>query len=465
MMRERMKRFKKLSVAAAVCVAALAMSATTAMAKWNTDGTGNADSVANDGGIVIGKSLKTPVNWDPTTLNVEFTISDWKFAKVGEDYADADGITFTGNPVALNKDKFTDKKKDAKEQVKYWGAESGDLLQYISYDRKTGLDALAAFAKAQGSTGSVKFTVTETKFEYTDDPADTTSTITSVSSKASYDLVFYIDYVVVDGTPQYKVTSITDTKTKKDDGTSTSAKVDPTPGSTDVKETTYTTGGEITDGTNNLSYQLSGMLFNNDITKNEKPDTPDNPDANNHAFVLSKTVTGTGASADQEFTFNVKLTAPALAGVNTTTPITYNIIDESGNKVGDSHSISYGTEAEITLKGGQKAVFGQMYNSTKIEITENGTPGYKPSYTGTYGDSTAQTVNTGDSLTMTASDGKAYGITQTKADQVGYSNDYQSLTPTGIIMNNLPFFMMILIGAVAAVSAFVFRARRRVAGR
>ena len=203
-----------------------------------------------------------------------------------------------------------------------------------------------------------------------------------------------------------------------------------------------------------LSYDLSGMLFNNDITKSDEPENPDTPTTEDNAFKLTKT--NVDGDQDQEFKFTVDLTAPDLAGVDKTKTITVKVYDANGKVVADKGTtFTYGGTNTISLKGGETAVFGQMYNSTKIKVTEEGTPSYLPSYAGTYGDSTKKTVSAGASLDVT-------GITEAKTDHVDYTNTYQSITPTGIIMNNLPFFMMIMLGAVAVVAAFVFQARRRV---
>lgn len=448
MMKEKMRRFKKLGITAAAFTAAMVMSTATAMA-WDNNGTGNAEAGED---IVIGKSLKMPANWEPATLDIQFTVAPAGFSKDGTNYTTVDGLTFEGDTVSLSKTDFSGK-VDAKEQVKYWGAETGDLVDKISYKGKTGLEAIAAVAEDQKSTGAVKFTVTETKFEYT--VADNT---TSVSSEASYDLVFWIDYVVnEDGSSSYKVTSITDTKTKNDNGSDANQKVDPTPESTDVTETTYDQNGKITSKSDaDLSYDLSGMLFNNDITKSDEPDTPNDPKPDNNAFKLTKT--NVGGDQNQEFEFTVTLTAPELAGVEDGKKITVKIYDKDDQEVKTVEFV-YG-ENKIKLKGGEKAVFGQMYNSTKVEITETGTPSYVPSYKGTYGNSDKITVNAGGSLTM-----NPYGISKAETDEVNYTNTYQSLTPTGIIMNNLPFFMMIVIAAFAVAATFVFGARRKVSGR
>lgn len=454
-MKERTKKLKKLTVTAAVLAATIAMSATSAMAAWSRNDDGDPIGDTTDE-VVIGKSLKTPLNWTPENLAVTFKIDPVGFSttKEGSSYNAVEKLTYKGETVTLNNTDF--KLTDTDDQVKYWGAESGNLVGNIQYVNKagttlTGYDALAAVAEEQGSTGAVKFTVTETSCTYSNN--EKTEVVTS---EASYDLVFWIDYKVVDGTAKYTVSSITDTKTKNDDGTKEDSKVDPTPNSTEVKETTYSDDHKIIPGADNLTYKLSGMLFNNDITKSDEPDTPDVPTEDDNAFSLSKI--NKGGDANQEFSFTVKLTAPDLAKVDTTKKIKVKVYNADGEVVAKACEFSYGTDNTISLKGDEKAVFGQMYNSTKVEINETGTPSYVPSYTSTYGDSTKIVKNAGDDLSMS-------GVTTAKTDFVKYTNTYSSITPTGIIMNNLPFFMMILIGAAAVVAGFAFQARRRVADK
>lgn len=453
----KMKKMRGFGAKAMAVVAAMAMSAATATAAfaWGTDGEGNPTTGASNEQIVIGKSIKMPKNWEPTELSVTFKVTPVGFA-VGKEttYTAVDGLSFENGKVTLSKDDF--KSKDTTEdQVKYWGAETKNLVSSIKYGDKTGIEAIEAIATEKQSTGSLKFTVTESGFTYTDN-----SNTFSVSSDASYDLVFWIDYKANDdGTGSYKVTSVTDTKTKTDNGSDVNEKVDPTPESTDVSKTTYDNNDKIVPDTEagEVDYDLSGMLFNNDITKSDKPENPDTPTVDDNAFKLSKI--NKDGDENQEFQFTVKLTAPNLAKVDTTQTINVKVYDKNNNEVKDkATTFEYGKDNTIKLKGGETAVFDQMYNSTKVVVTEAGTPSYLPSYASTYGNSSTKTVNIGDSLGVE-------GITKAKTDYVTYTNIYQSITPTGVIMNNLPFFMMILIGAVAIAAGFVFQARKKVTGR
>lgn len=459
-MKERTKKLKKLSKSAVVLAAAIAMSATTAMAAtpgWSgTDKNGN--TIANTDAelgkdIVIGKSLKMPLNWTPTSLNITFDVTPKGFSTDNTSYTTVDGLTFgdkDDNKIELTLNDFTAAKQDEKTQVKYWGAQTEDLVDLIEYNNKEGLEAIAEIAKEKQSTGTVKFTVTEEGFTY----SDNTKT-TSIASEASYDLVFWIDYVAnSDGTGSYKVTSITDTKTKSDNGEDTNQKVDPTPDSTDVTETTYENSKIVPKENTDLSYDLSGMLFNNDITKSDEPNIPDTPTPDDYAFALTKT--NVNGDKNQEFEFTVNLTAPDLGGVAADKTITAKVYDANNNEVTDkATTLTYGTDKTIKLKGGEKVVFGQMYNSTLVTINETGTPSYTPSVSGSLGTKNAAM---GEALSVS-------GVTKLKTDTVKYTNTYSSITPTGIIMNNLPFFMMILIGAAAVVAGFAFQARRRVADK
>lgn len=451
-MKERTKKLKKLTVTAAVLAATIAMSATSAMAAWSTNEKGDPIGNTTDA-IVIGKSLKMPKNWEPETLSVTFNVTPVGFSKNNGTYDKVDGLAFGSNgKVTLSKADFAEGAKD--DQVKYWKAETGDLVGSISYGGETGLAAIAKIAEEKQSTGTVKFTVTESAFSYTE-----AANTTSIASEASYDLVFWIDYVAnSDGTSSYKVTSITDTKTTKDDGTEADQKVDPTKGSTDVKTTTYTTVDEekkIDTTDTSAGFNLSGMLFNNDITKNDVPDTPDTPTPDDYAFKLAKVVTN-GGDANQKFKFTVKMTAPNLGGVAADKTVTVNVYNKNdSSKVLSTKTFTYGgTENTIELKADEVAVFSHMYNSTKVEVTEAGTPSYTATVSGSFGDATG---TVGQSLSKD-------GVTNDE-DVVTYTNAYSSITPTGIIMNNLPFFMMILIGAAAVVAGFAFQARRRVADK
>lgn len=447
-----MRKLKKFGITAALFAAVVAMSATTAMAGW-TGKDKNDKTIANNATdleqkIVIGKSLKMPLNWEPDTIDITFTVSPEGFSTDNTDYAAVDGLSFgTDGTVKLEKKDFS-AKKDEKTQVQYWGAETGNLVDYIEYKGQKGLSAIAEIAAEKQSTGTVKFTVTETGFVYTED--DDTDDITS---KASYDLVFWVDYVADgQGNSSYQVTSITDTKTKNDDGSDADEKVDPTPGSTEVTETTYKDYKIIPKEGTKLNYKLSGMLFNNDITKKDTEGKGSKP--GHCGFTLTKT--NVGGDPNQTFKFKVELTPPDLGYVykNTAVCINYYKKDDLNTCIKTDDIDNYSKGKEIELKGDEIVVFEFLYNSTLIKITEEGTPSYLPSYKSTYGDSTGLTVNTGDSLSVS-------GLTEAKTDYVDFTNTYQSVTPTGIIMNNLPFIMMIILGVFAAAVTFVFRTHRR----
>lgn len=448
-----MRKLKKFGITAAV-LAAVVMSAATAMAAGWTGKDKNNSTIANNAAdlaqqIVIGKSLKMPLNWTPDMIEITFSVTPEGFSADNADYTPVDGLNFgTDGTVKLEKKDFS-AKKDEKTQVKYWGAETGNLVDYIEYKGQKGLSAIAAIAEEKQSTGTVKFTVTESDFDYTDE--DETY---DIASEASYDLVFWVDYVAdSDGKGSYEVTTITDTKTKNDDGTDAAEKVDPTPGSTEVTETTYKDHYLIIPkkGTK-LNYKLSGMLFNNDITKKDMEDK--GPKPGHCGFTLTKT--NVGGDPNQTFKFKVELTPPDLGYVykDTAVCINYYKKDDLNTCIKTDDIDNYSKGKEIELKGDEIVVFEFLYNSTLIKITEEGTPSYLPSYKSTYGDSTGVIVNTGDSLSVS-------GLTETKTDYVDFTNTYQSVTPTGIIMNNLPFIMMIILGIFAAAGTFVFRTRRR----
>ena len=197
------------------------------------------------------------------------------------------------------------------------------------------------------------------------------------------------------------------------------------------------------------------MLFNNDITKNDVPDVPDTPTPDDFAFKLAKVVTNDG-DVNQKFNFTVKMTAPDLGGVDANKTVTVNVYNKNDKtKVLSTKTFTYGgTENTIELKADEVAVFSHMYNSTKVEVTEAGTPSYTATVSGSFGNA-AGTV--GQSLSISGVTNDEYAVE--------YTNAYSSITPTGIIMNNLPFFMMILIGAAAVVAGFAFQARRRVADK
>ena len=119
-------------------------------------------------------------------------------------------------------------------------------------------------------------------------------------------------------------------------------------------------------------------------------------------------------------------------------------------------------QENVKLKHNQRLVFTDASVGTHFEAVETGVTNYTPTlnvmidnttitdadYTGTIG---------------SGMDTKELIVAEDQENSSAFTNTYIDVTPTGIIMNNLPFFILIVI-AVGALVVFAIVKRRRKAG-
>lgn len=160
----------------------------------------------------------------------------------------------------------------------------------------------------------------------------------------------------------------------------------------------------------------------------------------NTQLKVSKVVTGNYGDKTKQFEFNITLTNAATAD---TTEYTATVGETS-------YTFTSGTEQTVNLTDGQELVFNDLPVGTTYTITEVGTEGYTPSVS----------VNGTD---QNGSEGQSLTVSETKVvsggNNVVFTNKYQEITPTGIIINNLPFIMLVVIGGAGI--AFYMASKRR----
>ena len=152
--------------------------------------------------------------------------------------------------------------------------------------------------------------------------------------------------------------------------------------------------------------------------------------------------------ANKEFDFTATFTFPA--GTNAAT---------LGAKatIGDSTTTITGASYIFKLKHNQNVKFTGLPVGTKISVTESATPNYKGSAAVVINGTTQDPVTaTKYDEALTVSD-KSLGQ---KKNTVDVTNTYDYVPTTGIIMNTLPYVLMIALCG-AALMAFVAFKRRR----
>lgn len=263
--------------------------------------------------------------------------------------------------------------------------------------------------------GKYEYTVTENQ---TATPAVTNGEHEKmIMSKAEYKM----DVYVTNGDTGLQIANIIVNKTKDDKGIAATGKVDIS--DTDQNRFKFT----------NTYVQEAGT--------GDKPSNP-GEDYNTYGSLnVSKTINKNGAdsaSTTDEFSFQATFKFPTGTDANTL----------GGVKANGKAITLTGGACDFTLKNGETEKFTGLPVGTTMTVTESATPNYKGS-----ADVTINGVNE-DSIVaskydapITVSDKKL----GQKKNAVDVTNTYNNVPLTGIIMNNLPYIAMIVIGAAALV--------------
>lgn len=265
--------------------------------------------------------------------------------------------------------------------------------------------------------GKYEYTVIENE---TAQPAIPTDSVHEkmIMSKAEYTMDVYVENIN-DGC---QIANIIVNKTKDDKGETATGKVD--------ISNTDKNGFEFT----NTYVQEAGT--------GENPSNPGEDYKNYGSLNVSKKIelneNGGTASATDSFSFKATFNFPAGTDASTL----------GGVKVNGSAITLTDGACDFKLKNGENKKFTGLPVGTTMTVTESATPNYKGSAN--------VTINGADESTVAATKyNEAITVSNKKLGQkknaVDVTNTYNNVPLTGIIMNNLPYIAMIVIGAAALV--------------
>lgn len=253
-----------------------------------------------------------------------------------------------------------------------------------------------------------------------------------IMSKAEYTMDVY---VVEKTAGAYEIEKILVNKKTDDEGNGADGKVD--------------IGGNV--GSNGFNFTNT---YAQEAGTGPNPSTPDPTYNDNGALKVSKTVlqnvADTVALPNDKFDFTVKFDFPkgtdekTLGGVK----------DEDGNGV----TITKG-ETTFQLGNGENMKFTGLPVGTKITVTEAAKANYKASAKVTL-NGVAKTPDVAASkynAPLTAVDKQKLGQ---KTNTVDVTNKYNNVPTTGIIMNTLPYVLMIALCGAALFGFVAFKRRR-----
>ena len=274
------------------------------------------------------------------------------------------------------------------------------------------------------------------KYEYTVKETESNPVIADsayeklIMSKAEYKMTVY---VVEDSTGACKVDQIVVNKTKDDKGNTAEGKVD------------------IGDKADSNTFNFVNTYVQEAGT-GPNPSTPNPTYNDNGALKVSKTIAAPEGSIDSSATFNFTATFAFPEGTDANT-----LGGVKGN--GEDVSLTEGAYT-FTLKHNDSLKFTGLPVGTKITVKETGAANYKGSASVVLNGGDAKIVAAGKyHEDLTAVDGDNDKLGQNK-NTVDVTNTYNHVPTTGIIMNTLPYVLMIALCGAALFGFVAFKRRR-----
>lgn len=357
------------------------------------------------GAMTMGLAMSTSVfatGGDTATKTTEAYISKTFNTEVGKN----ETFSFKATPVPGNTEKVTI------PDINFTESETGTTTKRAKVSFPEWTDA-----------GKYEYTVTETGAT----PAITdTKHQTMIMSKAEYTMDVYVS----NSGSGFEISNIIVNKKKDDKGTAATGKVDIS--NTDKNGFKFT----------NTYVQEAGTGID--------PTDPDPTYANDGSLNVTKAIEANGGTVDTSkmFDFTATFNFPTGTDANTLGGVK----DADGNTIAINEAGTY----TFKLQANKNMKFTGVPVGTKISVVESATPNYKGS---------AESVFNGVPQTKVAASKYDEAITVKntlgqKQNKVDVTNTYNYVPTTGIIMNTLPYVLMIALCG-AALMAFVAFKRRR----
>lgn len=358
------------------------------------------------GAMTMGLAMPTSVfaaEGDTTSNVKEAYISKTFNTVVGKN----ETFSFKAEPVAGNTAKVTI------PDISFSASETGSTTKTAKVSFPTWPDA-----------GKYEYTVTESQ---TADPAITDEEHQKmIMSQAEYTM----DVYVTNGDSGLEIANIIVNKTKDDKGTSATGKVDISDTDKNGFNFTNTYAQEAGTGTD--------------------PTKPDPTYTEDGSLNVTKKINANGGTLDTKKAFDFTATFTFPKGTDATT--LGGVKDADGKIITINEDGTY--KFTLTANGNMK--FTGVPVGAQISVVESATPNYKGS---------AESVFNGQKQTPVEASkyNTAFNIANTlgqKQNKVVVTNTYDYVPTTGIIMNTLPYVLMIALCG-AALMAFVAFKRRR----
>ena len=187
----------------------------------------------------------------------------------------------------------------------------------------------------------------------------------------------------------------------------------------------------------------------------------DNTYVKDSSLTIEKKVTGAQADKTKHFNFTINMTK---ASTDTRASYTGTIV--KGDKCKETHQnvvLTFDNNgkatANVELCDGDRITFDNIAAGTRYTVTEAGaTDGYTPSVAVVENGATAVQTNATSEADGITADNKLIGE---NANSVVFTNAYADTPITGVIINNLPYVVLVAVAACALVALVLINRRRQ----
>lgn len=331
--------------------------------------------------------------------------------------------------------KFTQMPIISRKTIKFTADDIGEVSNGVKTIRKETEGSI--FDNIQfPSAGVYEYLVTEQSFSVANMPS---IEVRLVLSYAEYNLKVYVANATNGGT---YVKAVYADIIKNDAGKAASGKVDPAP------------------GTSELSF-VNSIFKQGDGTLEDAP------------LSVSKTTLGEFTDLYQKFTFSMNIAKPDSLNVAGVVYKGY-VLDTLGNNItNQSHydgvlgngehgnCIDFPTDStvDVKLSHKEKLVFPDIHIGADYNVTEHGVSFYTPSLKINDESIVVSDIGVGDDLTT------GVRLVYDGGNAVDYINTRDAIVPTSVIIDNLPYMLVLLLVVGAFVGFVVMKSCKRLINR
>ena len=174
----------------------------------------------------------------------------------------------------------------------------------------------------------------------------------------------------------------------------------------------------------------------------------------NASLTISKNTVGSMADKTKDFAFTITFTK---SGTEDAAVTSYT------GKIGEENVVcNVGTETTFYLHDGESLVFDELPVGTRYVVTEAAAAdGYKPSVSVVENGVQNATLTANDADALSSASSGLTNLVGENENSATFTNTYDDIPVTGLVLNNLPAVMLIAISAVALVLLTLCKRRRK----